>query len=280
MLDFQVDESLCTKCKECVRDCPSRVIAMDEESGLPVLTDEAERNCIRCQHCLAVCPTAAISILGRNPADSLVLDPSALPSLDSIDLLVRGRRSIRRYEPEDVTPQLIQRLLDSTAHAPTGANRRALTFTVVEKRDRMKVIRQQTMEALQTAIEAGSVPEEFAYLHAAVPAYFKYRADLVFRGAPHVLIVSAGPDMLCPAEDIAIALSTFEMLAASAGLGTTWCGMLKMVLESVPELKSLFKLPDGHAYYAMLFGVPKVTYARTTQREGSATIQRLSAETD
>ncbi|MBL7076741.1 MAG: nitroreductase family protein [Kiritimatiellae bacterium] len=276
MLEFHVDESLCTHCKECARDCPSRVIALSDD-GIPSLTPEAEQNCIRCQHCLAICPTGAISILGKQPGDSLVLDPSALPTLDAMEQLVCGRRTTRRYKPENVSPETIQRLLDATAHAPTGANRRALTFAVIDDRDEMKSIRQRVMEALQSAIEAGSVPEELAYLHAAVPAFFKYRADLVFRGAPHLLLVSAGPDALCPNEDVVIALSTFEMLATAAGLGTTWCGMLQMVLESVPELKSLFDLPDDHTYYAMLFGIPKVKYARATQRKGSATIQRLTA---
>jgi len=276
MLDFHVDESLCTRCKECVRDCPSRVIVQAGEN-VPSLTPEAEKQCIRCQHCLAICPTGAISILGKQPGDSLPLDASALPALESMDLLVRGRRTTRRYKPENVEPGLIQRLLDSATHAPTGANRRTLTFAVIDDRAVMKAIRQQVMDTLQSALEAGSVPEHFAYLHAAVPAFFKYRADLIFRGAPHLLLVSAGPGAICPKEDVVITLSTFELLASSAGLGTTWCGMLHMAFESVPGLKALFGLPEGHTYYAMLFGHPKVTYARTTQRDGSAKIVPLSA---
>jgi Fe-S-cluster-containing hydrogenase component 2 len=276
MLDFHVDESLCTQCKECVRDCPSRVITLSDD-GFPSVAPEVERNCIGCQHCLAVCPVGAISILGKQPEDSTLLDAAALPTLEAMEMLVRGRRTTRRYKPENVGPDLIQRLLDATAHAPTGANRSALTFNVIDDRDTMKVIRRRMMEALQTAIEAGSIPEHLAYLHAAVPAFFKYQADLIFRGAPHLLVISAGPEALCPKEDVTIALSTFEMLAAAAGLGTTWCGMLQMALESVPELKELFSLPRGHTYYGMLFGVPKVTYARTAQRADSATVARVTA---
>lgn len=278
MLDFHVDESLCTRCKECVRDCPSRVITLSKE-GLSTVTPEVEPNCIRCQHCLAICPSAAISILGKRPEDSLALDSAAKPTLDAMEQLVRGRRTTRRYKPENVAPEVIQRLLDSTAYAPTGANRRALTFSVVDNRDAMKAIRKRAMEALKAAVAADAVPEQFSYLHAAVPAFFAHGADLIFRGAPHLLLVSAGPDSLCPSEDVVIALSTFEMLASAAGLGTTWCGMLKMTLESVPELKALFGLPEDAPYYAMLFGVPKAAYARTTQREGTATIQRLTDET-
>lgn len=277
MLEFKVDESLCTRCKACVRDCPSRVIVQSGDR-VPSLTPEAERNCIRCQHCLAICPTGALSIFGKQPEDSMPLDASALPTLDAMELLVRGRRTTRRYKPVNVSPEVIERLMDATAHAPTGANRRTLTFALIDSREVMKEIRQQVMNWLQAAIDAGAIPDHFAYLHAAVPAFFKYRADLIFRGAPHLLLVSAGPGAICPNEDVVIALSTFEMLAAAAGLGTTWCGMLQMAFESVPELKALFGLAEGHTYYAMLFGVPKVRYARTTQRKGSAKILRLTGE--
>lgn len=276
MLNFKVDESLCTRCKECVRDCPSRVINLPDE-GVPALTEEAETNCIRCQHCMAVCPTAAISILGRNPADSIPLNPDSLPELNSVELLVKGRRTTRRYKDEDVAPDLIQQLLESAACAPTGANRRALKFTVIDNRETMKQIRQTVMEALGTAAENKAIPEHFAYLHAAVPAFFKHKSDLIFRGAPHLLLVSAGKDALCPTEDIPIALSAFEYLASAAGLGTTWCGMLKMALECLPELKSTFRLPADDNYYSMLFGTPDVKYHRTVQREHSAKMEKLTA---
>ena len=75
---------------------------------------------------------------------------------------------------------------------------------------------------------------------------------------------------------MSIALATFELLAASAGLGTVWCGMLKMALELAPDLKPLLDLPaEGVHYYPMLFGYPAVEYARTVQRDGAATIKRL-----
>ncbi len=275
MLDFIVDEALCTKCKECVRDCPARVLGLNDD-GLPEVKPDSESNCIQCQHCLAVCPTGAISILGKNPDDSLLIEPAKLPELDAIDRLVRGRRTIRRYKPENVAPELIQQLLDSACYAPTGANRRTLSFSVIDNRDDMKAIRERVMAALQEALEAGSIPEHLGYLHAAVPAYYKYSADLIFRGAPHLLIVSSGPGALCPDQDVAIALTTFEMVAAAAGLGTTWCGMFKMALEAEPSLKELFKLAEAQSYYAMLFGIPKVKYARTVQREDSVNRARLT----
>ena len=81
MLKFTVDPVLCTRCGMCVRDCPAQIIKQDG-AALPDIAEDQELQCYQCQHCLAICPTAALSILGRNPADSLPLVAGSLPSLD------------------------------------------------------------------------------------------------------------------------------------------------------------------------------------------------------
>jgi hypothetical protein len=52
--------------------------------------------------------------------------------------------------------------------------------------------------------------------------------------------------------------------------------MLSMTMELIPELKAFWNLPPKHHYYAMLFGVPAVHYARTVQREDGAVIRRIA----
>ena len=100
--------------------------------------------------------------------------------------------------------------------------------------------------------------------------------DIIFRGAPHALIVSAPLNTPCPAQDVILALAYFDLLAQSARLGTVWWGMLKMVLETLPELKPLIGLPAGHVYYAMLFGSPAIRFRRTVQRDAAAIVRKVS----
>jgi hypothetical protein len=91
------------------------------------------------------------------------------------------------------------------------------------------------------------------------------------------LIVSAGPEAICPSEDATLALAYFELLAQSAGLGTVWWGMFKMLMLALPELKPVIGIPDDHQYYyAMLFGVPAVRYARTVQRDDAAVVRLIA----
>jgi nitroreductase/NAD-dependent dihydropyrimidine dehydrogenase PreA subunit len=276
MLQFMVDQAKCTRCGQCKFDCPSRII---EQAGFakPFILPENEERCIKCQHCLAVCPTAAISIFGRDPAQSLPLTASSFPDLEKMITLVRGRRSVRRYRDENVDPALLQRLLAALPNAPSGINRRAVSFSVLDDKDGMKRFRLKALNGLAAADKAKRVPAQFAYLMQAVPAWFNEGADMIFREAPHMLVASAAPESVCPEEDVNLSLAYFELMAQSAGLGTVWCGMAKMTLEILPELKESVGLKPGQFYYAMLFGVPSFRYARTVQRDDAARVHRIQA---
>ena len=274
MLDFLVDDSRCTRCGQCVRDCPTQIIAQ-AGGTVPRIAPELEGNCLQCQHCLAVCPTAAISMLGKNPDNSLPVSARDLPRFEQMSRLLRARRSVRQYKDENVDPELIRQLLTAVANGPTGVNRRALTFTVIDDRAVMQRFRGQVLAAIEAAGAAGRLAERMQILRNAVPEYYQQGRDMIFRTAPHVLVVSAAPDARCPHEDVALALAYFELLAQSAGLGTVWCGLLKMTLEALPELKPLLGLAPDHHYYAMLFGVPAVHYARTVQRDDAAVLKRV-----
>lgn len=274
MLNFSVNKDMCTRCGLCASDCPSRIIEQDADRR-PFVSPEAEENCLECQHCLAICPTAAISVFGLKPEDSLPVSADVWPRFEQMTHLIRGRRSVRQYRDQNVDPALIDSLLATVANAPTGVNNRSLTFTVIDDKAKLHGFREKVMAALVKASKAGKIPPRLAYIETAIAAYVEHGADGIFRGAPHVLIVSAAPQSPCATEDVSIALSYFELLAQSAGLGTVWCGLLRLAFESVPELKTLVDLPQGHHYYAMLFGHPSIHFARTVQRDNAATIKRV-----
>jgi nitroreductase/NAD-dependent dihydropyrimidine dehydrogenase PreA subunit len=275
-LEFHIDESLCNRCGLCASDCLAGVIAL-EDGQAPAVRPEREENCIDCQHCLAICPTGALSLRGHRPEDSRAFAAKDLPSLEQMDLLVRARRSVRQYRDENVDPELLQRLLETLEHAPTGVNCRKLTFTLVQDKAILAQLRERIMAALVQALESGRLPESAGYLARMVGLWRDEGRDVVFRGAPHLLLVSAPPEEPTGAQDVTLTLAYFELLARSAGLGTVWLGMLRRTLELMPELKPLLGLPADHSYYAMLFGLPAVRYARTVQRAGSARVRRVEA---
>jgi len=275
MLPFSINDDLCTRCGLCVLDCPMQILTQQGDS-VPRIKPEQETLCMQCQHCLAVCPSAALSILGKNPNDSIPLKDGSFPNFETMDRFVRGRRSVRQYRDQNVDQALIDRLMKTLANAPTGVNRRELIFTLIDDKETMLRLKDKLLRSLAAASVAGRIPERLVYLTAAPPAYFERKSDLLFRGAPHALLVSAPPNAPCPREDVVLATAYFEFLAQSAGLGTVWWGALRMALETLPELKQLFDLPPSYSYSAILFGVPAVHYARTVQRDDAAVVKKVT----
>lgn len=274
MIHFTVDEKRCTRCGQCAHDCPAGIIEQEGEA-LPLISPDQEEECIQCQHCLAVCPSGAVSVLGRKPADSLPLSHESFPRFEQMARFVRGRRSVRHYRNQNVDPALIKQLLAALANAPSGVNRRELTFRVIDDKGVMQRFREKVYAGFTAANAAGCVPERFSYLKDLIKESVDHQTDIILRGAPHALVVSAPPDAPCPNQDVTLALAYFELLAQSAGLGTVWCGLLWMVLETLPELKADFGLAADHVHYAMLFGYPAVRYARTVQRDDAARVHRV-----
>ena len=271
-LNFTVAKDKCIPCDACVNDCPAHIISRN--GSIPAIMPEAEEHCLRCQHCLAVCPTGAISIFELKPEDSLPLVADVLPTREQMKTLVRGRRSVRKFRHENVPRELIDALLADLAHAPTGCNDCDLVFTVVDDRRELERLLEQIVSLIENTLPNDG-PE---FLRATVESYRRDKTDGFFRGAPHLLIVSPGTKAHCGQEDSVLTLAYFELLAQTAGLGTTWCGMLKLAADTVQGIRELFGLEPNAYFYAMMFGLPDVSYARTVQRDNAAVIRTVKME--
>lgn len=270
-LQFVVDAERCVQCGECVADCPVGVLELE---GLPRVVNGSA--CIGCQHCLAVCPTAALSILGANP--DLAPDlKGAFPEFRQMDMLLRGRRSVRRYKKQNVQPELLRQLLDAAWNAPTGVNNLGVLFTVIDDMEHMEAFRAEVYARLDELVFGEKRVEHpaMSYLGWAAKQRRKSGADVIFRGAPHMLIASSASAGPCPKEDCLIALSNFDLIAQAAGVGTVWNGMLKWaVADILPGLREGLGIPEDHVIgYGMAFGLPDVRYHRTVLR-GPARVNR------
>lgn len=272
MLDFHVDPEKCIQCGECARDCPYGIIELAED--YPQLREEKVSQCIRCQHCLAVCSTGALSILGKDPERSTLLEGN-LPTAAQMETLIKGRRSIRFYEREPVDSALIAHLLEVVAHGPTGVNNRQLLFTVVEDQRTMEHLRYRTMEGIRAAVKNGTIPPGLEFFEGLLDAWDAGR-DIIYRGAPHLLVVSSPKEGPSPEPDTLIALSYFELLARCHNLGTVWDGLAKWALTRiVPGIPGELGVPDSHLIgYMMVFGKPAVQHYRTVQR-GEPRVNRV-----
>ncbi|MEN8687309.1 MAG: nitroreductase family protein [Desulfuromonadales bacterium] len=274
MLKFEVRQEICTQCGLCAKDCPVNII--DLRTGYPRIEAHKEGTCIKCQHCLAICPTAALSILGQRPEQGRSIK-GRLPDPDRMEILIKGRRSVRQYRAENLDPALINRLLDVAWQAPTGVNLRQVRFSVIDDRQNLAVFRDEAYRGLAELIECGQLPEDKAFFAGFVQAWQDKQVDVLFRGAPHLVVATTPKGIPSPLPDCIISLAYFELFAQSQEIGTVWNGLVKWTINDlVPRLRNRLNIPEDHCVgYAMSFGKPAVRYPRTIEK-GSAKVVRFS----
>lgn len=258
-LKFKVEESKCIHCGLCVKDCIAGVISMDENNN-PQAT--ASQRCIGCQHCIAICPVGAISVFDKNPDEA---EKIYAQNPDMILNLIKSRRSDRNFKQENVDKEKLDKLKDMLSWVPTGCNCRKLHFSFIDDIEVMNEFRNYTNNKVVSALgkkPIKAVAEKFSnYAKLLLKGH-----DIIFRGAPHMVVVANHVNAPCAKEDAIIALSYFELYAQSMGLGTCWCGLADSCMKLFPELCEYMGIPDGYKpEYAMLFGVKDVNYSRTTQ---------------
>ena len=267
MINFRVDTEKCVRCGACVSDCPMGIIHM-EEGQVPRVT--REEKCLKCQHCLAVCPVGAVSVLGVDPEACRPLPDKSDEKRKWFEGLIMGRRSVRRYLPEDVPAEKVAELLDIASYSPTGHNDRTVHFSVVQGRDAMKAIKERVYSDLAEFLARKPCSKDLqtAMLGWALSKW-KKGIDAIFRDAPGLLVTHAPKDAATPMEDCLVAMTTFDLAAQAAGLGTQWNGVAKWVIEDFcPAIKAEFGIPEDHLMgYAMIFGKPAVTYYRTVKMD-------------
>ncbi len=259
--EFMVNASKCIGCGACAADCVGRVLRM--AGGKPEINPETAENCIGCQHCLAVCPTAAVSVRGLVPENSASLDDLAFDA-DKLDRFIAGRRSIRQWADQPVPKDLLEHVLRVSAHAPTGSNNRNRRLVIIYDTTVLHKLRDEILLAIRA--KADSLPEEDKWILNLAAAWLDDGRDILFRHAPHLMLIGAPLDARNQMPDCMIELSYFDLAAQAHSIGTTWCGFMHYVLQVVPEFKPRLGIPDDFMYaYAMLFGMPAVRYHRTAQ---------------
>jgi nitroreductase len=149
---------------------------------------------------------------------------------------IKGRRSIRAFKSDDVSPEIVKKLIDAARRAPSAGNIQPWEFVIVRE---SKIKRSLAEAAL----------------------------DQVFiEEAPVVVVVCAnenrssqgygarGKNLYC-IQDTAAAIQNILLFAYSIGLGTCWVGAFKE-----DEAREILKIPSGIRPVAIIpIGYPAET---------------------
>ena len=155
---------------------------------------------------------------------------------------IRRRQSIRRYKPDTVPDDVLNRALDTMRLAPSAGNKQPWRFIVVKD----AAMRQRLSEA--------TVRQQFI-AHAPiiiVACGWKGKAFSKMGGYWNSLPV-----------DVSIALDHLTLVAAAEGLGTCWIGDF---LED--EIRRVLGIPDDVTVIALMpMGYPDESRAPRIRKE-------------
>lgn len=180
-----------------------------------------------------------------------------------IDELFRKRRSIRRYNDNPVSRDLINELLNAARHAPSATNRQPWRFIVIKDEDIKNHLEEAVMQPFVTQAPVIIVCciDRKAFTKDMVKKRIEelVNAEVVNREVADMLYERKMPETTEEAGipvsaymDMGIAIEHIVLRAASLGLGSCWVRMfniarLSEILKLSSEIIPVALLPLGYA---------------------------------
>lgn len=156
--------------------------------------------------------------------------------MSSIFDVIQKRRSVRKYKPEQIAEEALQRIVEAGRLAPSGSNSQTAHFVVVQK--------PEVLDALRALVR-----EEFAKMEYTEDTYSSIKNAIKrskegkynFMYNPPTFIIAANKRGYGNAmADCALALGNMMLMAAELGIGTCWINQLKWLADN-PHLISYTK---------------------------------------
>jgi nitroreductase/NAD-dependent dihydropyrimidine dehydrogenase PreA subunit len=285
-----IDAEKCNGCELCVKVCPSDTIRMQD--GKARVTGDRS---LQCGHCAAVCPVDAVRVDAIDPHslsfDNFDLKDRWLPhgDFDTAHLvhLMASRRSCRNYTDQLVDRSILADLVKIGTTAPSSTNCQKWTFTVLPDRSAVnefgqhiglffkKLNRLAEKRLICKALKLIGKPElEYYYrefyqsVKEGLKAYELHGRDLLFHGAPAVIVVATRPGGSGRMEDALLASQNVLLAAHSIGLGTCLIGFAVEAMKYDTTIQQFITIPAEETVCSVIaVGYPDERYEGLTGRK-------------
>ena len=154
--------------------------------------------------------------------------------------VIKSRRSVRRFKPEQIPDSVLQEIMECAIHAPNARNQQRWHFTVVQNRsmiDRME-------KAMKENMMSSGV--DFLMKAASDPGFH------VFGGAPTIILVTADKQAFSNFVQIDCAAASENILIAaeSLGIGSHIMTITEFIFKSDKGdvLKDELGIPNGYEH--------------------------------
>lgn len=184
--------------------------------------------------------------------------------------LLTERRSIRDFQDKKVSPDLIEEILKESCLAPTASNNQPCRFIIVQNRDLLKRISDESKSNLLDDIRRN--PDSPVKIYEAALKDEKFN---VFYNAPCAIFVVGSKKVKSLDVDAALTIAYIMFSAASRGLGTCWIA-LGSYLRSAELLKEIGMPEDCRIVAPIVTGYPR-TVPAASERHPPVIVKVVSA---
>jgi len=283
-----IDEKKCTGCGKCSYICPKDVLYIDKKKA-----KLNENECMLCSHCYAVCRFNAISfvddlekiVFGSFKYKEKIMTSKDISPEKFINA-VRSRRSIRKYKNEKIDDEVIRDLLEFAVTAPSGSNCQEWQFTVLNGRDKVwdlameikkffvklnRLAQNRLIRYLSVLFMGRTLINYYNDHYQTVDRAMQQAEagiDLLFHGAPCLIIVHGPMDGSTPVEDASYAGYNICMLAHFLNLGTCFIGFAVEALNRRADIKAKLNIDKKHRIHSVIIlGKPDIAFEKHSLRK-------------
>jgi nitroreductase len=164
-----------------------------------------------------------------------------------LDTCIKGRRSVRVYTNELVSKEQVETILEAGTWAPTGMYREPLRFIVIEDRELIKYVSEETKLLVQQMMPP-------------LAKQFSTDADIVCYNAPVLILICTEKDDQWDninLLDSVLAAQNMFLKAYELGLGTCYMGFVNF-LNNKPEALKKIGVPNNYKMMVpLILGHPK-----------------------
>lgn len=281
---IEIDYENCDKEGLCVQICPW-VYERESHDDFPIVAHPL--SCDFCGHCVAVCPTGAITHHELDMDNFPKVDNRLIIEADSLQQLLRKRRSIRNYnQKRKVKRSVIERMMEAARYSPTGSNAQSLEHIVLQGRESiMELVRltivdfRKESEILEDIdLQMQMDPAELKELQYWLSTYerlvndYDTGKDMIFYDAPGVIISHAPRAItITPTpvlvEDATLASFHMMLMAETLGLGTCYIGNFYEKANENDAVRQFLGVPqENDILMAFSFGYPAIRFRRLVDR--------------
>lgn len=276
-----INQSKCTGCLLCEKVC---FVNYQADGNGKAATLEMPSMCAACGHCVAICPTGAITHPLVPTSACQPLDETNRLSYDQYMGFLKMRRSRREFKDQEISREVIDKLLAAAVQAPNGINRKNVCYTVITDRRVLKemtdtIINQtaQLVKLLKNPIGRfifklfnSDFYRELGFFMPLMEQISGFQAsgkDLVAYNAPCVILVHTLKNDMCGSEDSVYAAANIQYAAEILGLGTCCIGFITGPVNSDKSLKKLVHLPPNHKVHtSLVVGYPEFKYTKSAPK--------------